>query len=81
MTREQAEKEIRDKFTEVQANEIIKALEQESVINKIRAEIEKYIDKEKLSFGGQFDSGLNLALKIINKYKEESEAVKDSDKV
>ena len=41
-------------------------------LDKIRAEIESYIDKEKLNFGGQFDSGLNLALKIIDKYKSES---------
>jgi len=42
-------------------------------LDKIRAEIESYIDKEKLRFGGQFDSGLNLALKIIDKYKAENE--------
>ncbi len=48
------------------------------MLDKIRAEIEQYIDKEKLRFGGQFDSGLNLALKIIDKYKTESE-VQDAD--
>ena len=50
----------------------IKALE-EPILDKIRAEIEQNIDKEKLSFGGQFDRGLNLAIKIIDKYKTESE--------
>lgn len=34
MTREQAEKEIRDTFTEIWADGIIKALEQEPFINK-----------------------------------------------
>ena len=43
------------------------------VLDKIRDEIEQHIDKEKLNFGGQFDSGLNLALKIVDKYKSESE--------
>ena len=43
-------------------------LEQESILDKIRAEIEKNIGKEKLNFGGQLDRGLNLAIKIIDKY-------------
>lgn len=59
-------------ITERERDRILKALEQESILTKIRAEIEQYIDKEKLRFGGQFDSGLNLALKIIDKYKIES---------
>ena len=54
----------------------IKAIKALSVLDEIKAEIEKYIDKEKLQFGGQFDSGLNLALKIIDKYKKESEVEK-----
>ena len=51
----------------------IEALEQEFVLDKIRSEIDQYIDKEKLNFGGQFDSGLDLALRIIDKYKVEVE--------
>ena len=49
------------------------SLEQEPILDKIRAEIEKYIDKEKLRLGGQFDSALNLALKIIDKYNAKPE--------
>lgn len=47
------------------------------VLDKIRAEIESYIDKEKLAFGGQFDSALNLALKIVDKYKTKSEGIEE----
>ena len=67
MTREQAEKEIRDTFTEVWANGIIKALEQEPIIDKIRAEIEEiqtydgiYIDRA-------------YVLEILDKHRAESE--------
>ena len=50
--------------------DLLEKLEQEPlVLDKIQADIKQYIDKEKLSFGGQFDSGLNFALKIIDKYK------------
>ena len=42
-----------------------------TTIEKIRAEIENTIDKEKLAFDGQFDKGLNMALKIIDKYAEQ----------
>lgn len=52
--------------------ELANALEKEPILDKIRTEIEQNIDKEKLSFGGQFDSGLNLAIKIIDKYKAKS---------
>ena len=75
MTREQAEKEIRDNFTEVWANEIIKALEQESVIDKIRAEIDiaRFIDKDTKLCKNANASGLEVAMQIIDKYKAESE--------
>ena len=42
-------------------------------LDKIRSDIENHIDKEKLRFGGQFDSGLNQALKIIDSYIEGEE--------
>lgn len=51
--------------------------EEAITLDKIRAEIESYIDKEKLSFGGQFDSGLNLALKIIDKYKNKNKEIEE----
>lgn len=35
-------------------------------LDKIKSEIEKYIDK--VNFGSQFDIGLNLALYIIDKH-------------
>ena len=35
-------------------------------LDKIKSEIEKYIDKK--NFGSQFDIGLNLALHIIDKH-------------
>lgn len=54
---------------------IIKALKQKPILDKIKTEIESYIDKEKLAFGGQFDSALNLALKIIDKYKNKTENI------
>ena len=93
MTREEAIKYgiewLEDEYLDANDGEFIKisleALEQESktdVVDKIRAEIEQYIDKEKLNFGGQFDRGLNLALKIIDKYKAESQGhwiFKDAD--
>ena len=46
-------------------NETIKILKN---IELVKSEIERYIDKEKLAFDGQFDNGLNFALKIVNKY-------------
>jgi len=61
--------DIRDEAIDIAIN----ALEQESILDKIKSEIEQNIDKEKLNFGGQFDRGLNLAIKIIDKYKSESE--------
>ena len=54
-------------------NALMHFTKESSCIDKIRDEIESYIDKEKLNFGGQFDSGLNLALKIIDKYRTENE--------
>ena len=76
MTREQAEKEIRDGFVKVWAEGIIKALEQEPVLDKIRAEM----FEEMLSHSGTgedviqaYADGLKKGLEIIDKYKAESE--------
>ena len=49
-----------------------------TTLEKIRAEIENTIDKEKLAFDGQFDKGLNMALKIIDKYAEQEEDILDA---
>ena len=48
----------------------IKALEQETVLDKIRAEIEEHADRLKDSLYGD---GLRHALEIVDKYKIESE--------
>ena len=53
----------------------IKALEQESVIDKIRAEIErlqKMCDKDDLNLMAQY-SAFGMVLDILDKYKAESE--------
>ena len=50
----------------------IKALEQEPVLDKIRAEIEEIIGEHNLD-DYDFCSGLIVARKIIDKYKAESE--------
>ena len=66
MTREQAEKEIRDNFTEVWANGIIKALEQEPILDKIRAEI---VDLGQRTMNDNRASGIWACRDIIDKYK------------
>ena len=58
----------------------IKALEQEPILDKIRAEIEHTIDYtydstdyDKALYNGAYKDGLYEALDIIDKYKAESE--------
>jgi len=53
----------------------IKALEQEPIIDKIRAEIDKarFIDKDTRIAKNALASGLEVAMQIIDKYKTESE--------
>lgn len=70
MTREQAEKEIRDTFTEVWADGIIKALEQEPILDKIRAEI---VDLGQRTMNDNRASGIWACRDIIDKHKAESE--------
>lgn len=86
MTREEKEKLIQHLrynmeigadylITDEDAVEIIKALEQEPVIDKIRAEIEEQV-LESLSDGGDdwfAAEKVNECLEIIDKYKAESE--------
>lgn len=56
---------------------ILELLEQESILDKIRAEIDSALSEESLSDNRQQISdvgiGLELALSIIDKYKAESE--------
>jgi DNA-binding transcriptional MerR regulator len=71
MTREQAINYLRSSgFSEEQIQEIVKALEQEPVLDKIRAEIEK---EYKVESEHPYGEGLRRALKIIDKYKAETE--------
>lgn len=88
MTREEAIKAIQDFQNDYDSNGsgylddaldmAIKALEQEPVLNKIRAEIDKarYIDKDTRICKNALASGLEVALQIIDKYKAESEGKK-----
>lgn len=53
----------------------IQALEQESILDKIRAEIDKarFVDKDTRICKNALASGLEVAMEIIDKYKSESE--------
>lgn len=53
----------------------IKALEQEPILDKIRAEIDKerFVDKCTMICKNANASGLEVAMQIIDKYKAESE--------
>ena len=53
----------------------IKALEQEPIIDKIRAEIDiaRFIDKDTKLCKNSNASGLEVAMQIIDKYKSEGE--------
>ena len=82
MTREEAIVDIRDNIKPVVGGKsldmAIKALEQEPILDKIRAEIEQEYNRlsvtradETLELGECL--GLKMSLKIIGKYKAESE--------
>jgi mannitol/fructose-specific phosphotransferase system IIA component (Ntr-type) len=78
MTREEVIRELKIQFVgeydrQREAKDMaIKALEQESVIDEIRAEIEQ---EYKVESEHPYGEGLRRALKIIDKYKGESEEV------
>ena len=89
MTREEAIVDIRDNIKPVVGGKsldmAIKALEQEPILDKIRAEIEQEYNRlrgtradETLELG--ICLGLKMSLKIINKYKAESEPQERNDK-
>ena len=86
MTQERAKEVLReqiDKYGQeydksgIEALEIaIKALEQEPILDKIRAEIESCREDEEphlCDYRYHRNEGLDMALDIINKYKAESE--------
>lgn len=52
-------------ITDEDVDEIIKALEQESVLDKIRAEIDSHCSDNR-----DRNDGLYIAMKIIDKYRE-----------
>ena len=83
MTREEAKVAIKEAYGNTEyTDEIIKALEQEPVIDKIRAEIiEKYWDCDICKYNGHFNikGDINDVLQIIDKYKAESEAEDGND--
>ena len=59
----------------------IKALEQEPVLDKLRAEIDvaRFVDKDTKLCKNVNASGLEVAMKIIDKYKAEIEPQKSED--
>ena len=75
MTREEAINYLKSSgFSKEQIQAIIKALGQESILDKIRAEIDDAKPpKNQMSF---FRDGINCALRIIDKYRAESEEIK-----
>ena len=84
MTREEAIDRLKEgePFSEIYnpvwdeaLNMAIKALEQEPILDKIRAEIDiaRYIDKNTKLCKNANASGLEVAMRIIDKYKAESE--------
>ncbi len=76
MTREEAiefiAQSVKSDIDMVLVADAIKALEQEPILDKIRAEIEKEADTSN-RLAGISEIGLRKALKIIDKYKTESE--------
>ena len=83
MTREEAIDRLKKPFNDNPStyyealNVAIKALEQEPILDKIRAEIDKarFIDKDTRICKNALASGLEVAMQIIDKYKAESEEV------
>ena len=61
-------------ITERERDRILKALEQEHILDKIRAEIaSKMLPFEPDTYNGIINLGIVSALQIIDKYKTESE--------
>ena len=71
MTREEAIEEIIDTFADEWADEMIKALEQEPILDKIRAEIEQ--TSETIDGFLMHDGTKKTVLQILDKYNTKSE--------
>jgi len=71
----EAETKEQRKIIDDTFNMAIKALEQEPILDKIRAEIDKarFVDKDTRICKNALASGLEAAMQIIDKYKAESE--------
>ena len=79
MTREEAISRyivpaLKNTWNEKKCGEIIEALEQETILDKTRAEIDiaRFIDKDTKVVKNANASGLEVAMQIIDKYKAES---------
>ena len=59
-------------ITDKDCDRLCKALDNENVLNKIRAEIEQIADEEQ-KHDKKWAIGLRYAVKVIDKYKAESE--------
>ena len=81
MTKEEAIEAVKEAYGNSEyTDEILKALEQEPILDKIRSEIEHVIDYtydstdyDKSLYNGAYKDGLYEALDIIDKYVAESE--------
>ena len=73
MTREEAKEAVKEAYGNSEyTDEIIQALEQEPILDKIRAEIERLHYHPKLDFIKN-DEIVDMVLDIIDKYNAESE--------
>lgn len=78
MTREEAIKEyvipaLKHTWNEKVNKKVLEAIEQEPVLDKLRAEIEQIEIDGHIRDVECFTAGINTALNVINKYKAESE--------
>ncbi len=80
MTREEAKEAVKEAYGNSEyADEIIKALEQEPIIDKIRTEIDNIEINGYVRDVECFSMGIRCALNIIDKYKAESEVENGND--
>jgi hypothetical protein len=81
MTREEAKKIVHSVFLnylpfdgDKKADEVIEALKQDSILDKIKAEIEQIEINGHIRDVECFRAGINVALNVIDKYKTEKES-------
>ena len=86
MTREEAIKELKVEFIgeydrQREAKKVaIKALEQDHILDKIKAEIEQCYCTVTNDYDHGRNYGLYMTIQIIDKYKAESEVQKNDDR-